>query len=62
MFENNRVSVKVRGEVGNVGHHSSQLYGLWCESFSDLGNVVDGGLHAPQLRSLDVQQLQHIVG
>lgn len=29
---------------------------------SDLRDVVDGGLHAPQLRSLDVQQLQNIVG
>lgn len=29
---------------------------------SDLRDVVDGRLHAPQLRGLDVQQLQHIVG
>lgn len=38
--------------------------GLWCVSvcISDLGDVVDGGLHAPQLRGLDVQQLQYIVG
>ncbi len=28
MFENNRVCVKVRREVGNVGYHSSQLYSL----------------------------------
>ena len=27
-----------------------------------LGDVVDGGLHAAELRGLDVQQLQHIVG
>lgn len=29
VFENNSVSVKVRREVGHVGYHSSQLYGLW---------------------------------
>ena len=28
----------------------------------DLRDVVDGGLHPAQLRGLDVQQLQHIVG
>ena len=26
-----------------------------------LGDVVDGGLHAAELRGLDVQQLQHVV-
>lgn len=29
---------------------------------SDLGDVIDGRLHAAQLRRLDVQQLQHVVG
>lgn len=61
VFENNRVCVKLRKKVGDVGYHSSQLYGLWCVCvsvcISDLGDVVDGGLHAPQLRGLDVQQL-----
>lgn len=29
---------------------------------TDLRDVIDGGLHAAQLRRLDVQQLQHVVG
>lgn len=57
--------MKVRGEVESVGQRSSQLLGLWpgvSVCISDLRDVVDGRLHAPQLRGLDVQQLQHIVG
>lgn len=42
-------------------HHSPVVCGV-SVCISDLGDVVDGRLHAPQLRGLDVQQLQDIVG
>jgi len=33
-----------------------------CGRVQDLRDVVDGGLHAAELRGLDVEHLQHVVG
>lgn len=70
LLNSNKLTVKETATVvqNNNSRSEKKKRALWlhiagrCGRSYDLRDVVDGGFHAPQLRGLDVKQLQHIVG